>query len=142
MICFSALAGNKVDDQSEKSKKVQDQLDNLIDIREYDVPYHIRVSIDMRIHVGLWYSVQYRGSTLPPLISRRDDLLERPVLLFNSQHLIQLFLNSCVTHHVSNRTGHVINLKPSVRRTRLCLLTISKPRSCPSSSRTRRLTTS
>ena len=32
-------------------KKLADQMDNLIDIREYDVPYHVRVAIDKKIHV-------------------------------------------------------------------------------------------
>lgn len=26
-----------------------------------------------------WYNVRYRGSTFPPEITRRDDLVERPV---------------------------------------------------------------
>lgn len=26
-------------------------MDNIIDMREYDVPYHIRLSIDLKIHV-------------------------------------------------------------------------------------------
>lgn len=46
--------------------------------REYDVPYHVRVSIDLKIHVGLWYSVKGRGSGAPEL-RRRDDLVDRPV---------------------------------------------------------------
>lgn len=75
-------------------------------MREYDVPYHVRLSIDLKIHVvkidlchphvlgnlldaGLifpisisqahWYNVRYRGSAYPPEIVRRDDLVERPV---------------------------------------------------------------
>lgn len=28
-----------------------DQMDNIVDIREYDVPYYVRVSIDMKINV-------------------------------------------------------------------------------------------
>lgn len=35
----------------EASKRVADQLDNIVDMREYDVPYHIRLSIDLKIHV-------------------------------------------------------------------------------------------
>lgn len=38
-------------DEEEASKKVTDQLDNIVDMREYDVPYHIRLSIDLKIHV-------------------------------------------------------------------------------------------
>lgn len=45
--------------------------------REYDVPYHVRVSIDCKIFVGLWYSVR-GGGTGPPIITRREDLLVWP----------------------------------------------------------------
>lgn len=45
--------------------------------REYDVPYHVRVSIDCKIFVGLWYSVK-GGGTGPPIITRREDLLVWP----------------------------------------------------------------
>ena len=30
---------------------VSDQMDNIVDIREHDVPYHIRVAIDNKINV-------------------------------------------------------------------------------------------
>jgi len=26
-------------------------MDNIVDMREYDVPYHMRLSIDLKIHV-------------------------------------------------------------------------------------------
>ncbi|KAL4985013.1 DNA polymerase epsilon catalytic subunit A [Aspergillus falconensis] len=32
--------------------------DFIIDIREYDVPYHVRVAIDKDIRIGKWYSVE------------------------------------------------------------------------------------
>lgn len=32
-------------------KSISDQLYNIVDMREYDVPYHVRLSIDLRIHV-------------------------------------------------------------------------------------------
>lgn len=32
-------------------------MDNLLDIREYDLPLHVRVSIDCSIFVGTWYTV-------------------------------------------------------------------------------------
>lgn len=52
-ICFhcSALAGGNVTEVEETSKKISDQMENIIDIREYDVPYHVRVSIDLKIQV-------------------------------------------------------------------------------------------
>uniref|UniRef100_A0A673NPS8 DNA polymerase epsilon catalytic subunit n=1 Tax=Sinocyclocheilus rhinocerous TaxID=307959 RepID=A0A673NPS8_9TELE len=76
----SALVGGSVvtEDEDGTSKKMTEQLDNIIDMREYDVPYHVRVSIDLKIHVAHWYNVRYRGSAYPPEIVRRDDLVERP----------------------------------------------------------------
>ncbi|XP_043195220.1 DNA polymerase epsilon catalytic subunit A-like [Amphibalanus amphitrite] len=55
----------------------KNQMDNVIDIREYDVPYHVRVSIDEHIFIGKWYSVRSRGQE-PPIITLRADLLEWP----------------------------------------------------------------
>lgn len=47
--------------------------------REYDVPYHVRVSIDRKIFVGLWYSVKLVvGQSYSPVIERRTDLIESP----------------------------------------------------------------
>lgn len=53
MYVCSALAGGSVMTGNEDgtSKKMADQLDNIVDMREYDVPYHVRLSIDLKIHV-------------------------------------------------------------------------------------------
>lgn len=32
-------------------------LNNIIDLREHDLPYHLRVNIDLSIRCGLWYTV-------------------------------------------------------------------------------------
>ncbi|XP_028851833.1 DNA polymerase epsilon catalytic subunit A isoform X2 [Denticeps clupeoides] len=76
----SALVGGNVmgGDEEGPSKKMSDQMDNIVDIREYDVPYHVRLSIDLKIHVAHWYNIRFRGSAYPPEIVRRDDLVERP----------------------------------------------------------------
>ncbi|XP_020776588.1 DNA polymerase epsilon catalytic subunit A [Boleophthalmus pectinirostris] len=76
----SALSGGNVMsvDEEAMAKSISEQLDNIIDMREFDVPYHVRVSIDLKIHVAHWYNVRYRGSSYPPEIVRRDDLVERP----------------------------------------------------------------
>lgn len=42
---------------SSRSENVSDPLSFIDDIREYDVPYHVRVSIDKAIRVGKWYDV-------------------------------------------------------------------------------------
>uniref|UniRef100_A0A3B5JX93 DNA polymerase epsilon catalytic subunit n=1 Tax=Takifugu rubripes TaxID=31033 RepID=A0A3B5JX93_TAKRU len=76
----SALSGGNVAsaDDERMLKSISDQLDNIVDMREYDVPYHVRLSIDLKIHVAHWYNVRYRSSAYPPEIVRRDDLVERP----------------------------------------------------------------
>lgn len=52
-VCYSALVGGSVvtEDEDGTSKKMTEQLDNIVDMREYDVPYHVRLSIDLKIHV-------------------------------------------------------------------------------------------
>ena len=37
---------------------LQDQMELVEDVREYDVPFHVRVSIDLKINVAYWYSVR------------------------------------------------------------------------------------
>lgn len=50
-----------------------------VNFREYDVPYHVRVSIDLKIFCGSWYTVKCKGAgTEPPVITLRTDLIERP----------------------------------------------------------------
>ena len=53
-------------------------MDNVEDIREHDLPLHVRVSIDKAIFVGSWYQVECRGPSQEPVIKKREDLLERP----------------------------------------------------------------
>ncbi|PRD31688.1 UNVERIFIED_CONTAM: Pole [Trichonephila clavipes] len=65
---------NKNSDSS-VSKKQFEQLDNIVDIREYDVPFHVRVSIDLKLFVGHWYFIKGRGN-MPPEIKKCDELLQ------------------------------------------------------------------
>ncbi|XP_030759546.1 DNA polymerase epsilon catalytic subunit A [Sitophilus oryzae] len=60
------------------AKANTDQTENILDIREYDVPYHVRVSIDLKVFCGSWYTVRTRGSSDAPVISLRSDIIERP----------------------------------------------------------------
>ncbi|XP_064211685.1 DNA polymerase epsilon catalytic subunit 1 isoform X2 [Tribolium castaneum] len=67
------------DKAAQTTKTNTDQMENILDIREYDVPYHVRVSIDLKIFCGLWYTVKCKGATTePPVITLRPDLIERP----------------------------------------------------------------
>ncbi|KAK2153411.1 hypothetical protein LSH36_298g04118 [Paralvinella palmiformis] len=73
----SLLTSNMTGESSSFSKKITDQMDNIVDMREYDVPYHVRVSIDLKIHVGHWYSVKGHGLAAPDIVLR-EDLVDRP----------------------------------------------------------------
>ncbi|KAL9936385.1 hypothetical protein V8E36_004453, partial [Tilletia maclaganii] len=58
----------------------------IIDIREYDVPYYLRVAIDMKIRVGLWYRVELPSATnslAHPALTLVADRVKRaePVVL-------------------------------------------------------------
>ena len=66
-------------------------------IREHDVPYHVRVSIDLKLNVGLWYSVKGQGNDAP-IITARPDLVDRPVCSSRKSKTIKmiLFLNYVV----------------------------------------------
>nr|XP_003707004.1 PREDICTED: DNA polymerase epsilon catalytic subunit A [Megachile rotundata] len=63
-------------------KQTIDFKDNILDIREHDVPHHVRVSIDMKIFCGSWYSVRTRDRDVP-IITKRDDIIEpiEPIIL-------------------------------------------------------------
>ena len=37
----------------------KDPREGIIDIREYDVPYYLRVAMDNELRVGLWYSISF-----------------------------------------------------------------------------------
>ncbi|XP_049530617.1 DNA polymerase epsilon catalytic subunit 1 [Anopheles darlingi] len=58
-----------------------DFYDYIVDMREHDVPYHVRVSIDLNIFCGTWYTVRCRGgvsSEERPVITPRPDIIDRP----------------------------------------------------------------
>ncbi|KAG0453679.1 hypothetical protein HPP92_024983 [Vanilla planifolia] len=56
-------------------ERPQDFVDCILDLREYDVPYHVRFAIDNDVRCGQWYDVGVcsRGVTL----EKRTDLLQR-----------------------------------------------------------------
>lgn len=53
-----------------------DPLNFICDLREHDVPYTMRVSIDLDIRVGAWYVVQPAGHGQPASVKWQRDLLE------------------------------------------------------------------
>lgn len=74
----SSLATNSNSSEGD-AKRQLDYFDFIMDIREHDVPYHVRVSIDLRIFCGQWYNIRCRGGGFElPIITARPDILERP----------------------------------------------------------------
>lgn len=72
----SSLVPNSIGDDE---KKQLEYLDYVMDVREHDVPYHVRVSVDLGIFCGQWYNIRCRnGNTTLPVITPRSDILERP----------------------------------------------------------------
>ncbi|KAJ2519513.1 DNA polymerase epsilon catalytic subunit, partial [Coemansia sp. RSA 2049] len=55
--------------------------DSLLEMREFDVPYYLRVAIDKAIRVGVWYDVSADAGEIT--LARREDLVQRadPVVL-------------------------------------------------------------
>ncbi|PWY92538.1 DNA polymerase epsilon catalytic subunit A [Aspergillus heteromorphus CBS 117.55] len=47
-----------------RSNGTMNASDFIVDIREYDVPYHVRVSIDKDIRIGKWYTVESRHGVI------------------------------------------------------------------------------
>ncbi|KAL6341762.1 hypothetical protein AAG906_038006 [Vitis piasezkii] len=59
-----------------KSKqRTQDFIDYIVDLREYDVPYHVRFAIDKDVRCGQWYDVNVSSAGV--MLERRTDLLQR-----------------------------------------------------------------
>ncbi|CAL8464190.1 g3725 [Coccomyxa elongata] len=63
------------DGQKSSANRLQDALDALVDMREYDVPYHMRFQIDTDVRCGLWYDVRAKGGKVS--LEPRPDLLQR-----------------------------------------------------------------
>jgi DNA polymerase epsilon subunit 1 len=69
------LSGAMQDDTKKPAmgNRLQDSvLDHMVDIREYDVPYVMRVAIDNEFFVGLWYNVSIVEGDVQ--IQQRADL--------------------------------------------------------------------
>ncbi|GFH21468.1 DNA polymerase epsilon catalytic subunit [Haematococcus lacustris] len=58
-----------------RAKTTQDVMEALQDMREFDVPYHIRFAIDLDIRCGHWFTVRCRDGVTS--MERRADLLQR-----------------------------------------------------------------
>lgn len=66
-----------------KGASDRDPREGIIDIREYDVPYYLRVAIDNDLRVGLWYSVSFTSGTSQPSFLHITEKVKRadPVVM-------------------------------------------------------------
>ncbi|KAL5483454.1 POL2 [Sanghuangporus weigelae] len=62
-----------------KNAKDMDPRDAIIDAREFDVPYYLRVAIDNELRVGLWYTVSFTAGqpqfTVMDRVKRADPVV-------------------------------------------------------------------
>ena len=85
----SANAGfDLFDDDLQRNEKridsIADASDFILDIREYDVPYHVRLAIDKDIRIGKWYIVEARhGATSLTCIEERIQRADPVVLAYD-----------------------------------------------------------
>ncbi|PHH85902.1 hypothetical protein CDD83_11018 [Cordyceps sp. RAO-2017] len=69
------------DDDRPMNNSFADASDFVIDIREYDVPYHVRVMIDLDIRVGKWYFVEAKHGVTRVWPNEGRSLPADPVVL-------------------------------------------------------------
>ena len=56
-------------------------MDFMLEMREYDVPYHMRVAIDLKFNCAKWYDVKC-SSQAEPTLTERADLLDTSVAIY------------------------------------------------------------
>jgi DNA polymerase epsilon subunit 1 len=57
------------------TNNTSDPFDCLVDMREYDVPYVIRVAIDLDIRVGAWFSISPEEDGLTCTVTWEKEIL-------------------------------------------------------------------
>ncbi|KIX02214.1 DNA polymerase epsilon catalytic subunit A [Rhinocladiella mackenziei CBS 650.93] len=84
----SATAGFDVYDEKQaqgiRLNGIAEAKDYIVDIREFDVPYHVRVTIDKDIRIGKWYTVEAKhGSVSLTCLEERLQRADPVVLAFD-----------------------------------------------------------
>ncbi|ESQ36065.1 hypothetical protein EUTSA_v10006524mg [Eutrema salsugineum] len=72
---FDALEAYESVLAGKREQRPQDCLDSMVDLREYDVPYHVRFAIDNDVRSGQWYNVSISSTDVT--LEKRTDLLQR-----------------------------------------------------------------
>ncbi|KAI4260020.1 MAG: hypothetical protein LQ352_000516 [Teloschistes flavicans] len=79
---FDLFEDERYDDK--RNPSIADASDYIFDIREYDVPYHVRVAIDKDIRIGKWYTVEAKhGVTTLTCIEERIQRADPVVLAYD-----------------------------------------------------------
>ncbi|KAI9666717.1 MAG: DNA polymerase epsilon catalytic subunit [Bathelium mastoideum] len=63
-------------DYEKRSAGIVDASDYIVDMREFDVPYHVRVAIDKDIRIGKWYTVEAKHGVIS--LSCIEERVQRP----------------------------------------------------------------
>ncbi len=72
----------KGDKKSNSGSDMATALTNIVDLREHDFPFALRVSIDYNICVGLWYTVRVGGGQSTQIsVIKSKDVRPDPVIL-------------------------------------------------------------
>ncbi|KAI1409270.1 DUF1744-domain-containing protein [Hypoxylon sp. FL1857] len=69
------------DDDRRHNASFADASDYIVDIREYDVPYHVRVMIDMDIRAGKWYFVEVKHGVTTLTLNEEHIVQADPVVM-------------------------------------------------------------
>ncbi len=78
---LATFGNDRPEKSASKGKLSHEVLENILDLREFDIQYYMRVAIDCDLRVGLWYSVKPIQGNI--LIQNRPDKITRadPVVL-------------------------------------------------------------
>ncbi|KAH8595284.1 hypothetical protein B0O99DRAFT_687123 [Bisporella sp. PMI_857] len=81
---FDLFDDDERDDSKRLNASVADASDFIVDIREWDVPYHVRVMIDQNIRTGKWYTVEAKhGVTTINCIEERLERADPVVMAYD-----------------------------------------------------------
>ena len=78
---YEGIFGEEIEDSKEPLKNNAQAPDHIMELREHDLMYYTRVTIDQDIRVGLWYKVSLFQGEL--ILEPRPDIVRRadPVVL-------------------------------------------------------------
>ncbi|KAL7918761.1 DUF1744 domain-containing protein [Trichoderma austrokoningii] len=78
---FDLFDNDLRDDERNTSNSISEASDFIVDIREYDVPYHVRVMIDLDIRAGKWYFVEAKHGITKIIPNEDRSLPADPVVM-------------------------------------------------------------